>query len=115
MVRPKGLRSFSMLTLDFWLNFDSSICIITPGPPYCVIGLRSSAPHATSRHFRVNLFQTFREAVSSIPITLSESFVPISQEITVVFLKKFYFQLNMSLLSLTTRPQRKHFLLSSLK
>ena len=107
-----------MLTLDLWLNFDSSICIITPGPPNCVIGLRSSAPHTTSEHFRVNLFQTFREAVPSIPITLRESFVPISKESVVVFLKKVLLPVKYEF-TLTddreTRSQRKHFLLSSLK
>ena len=71
--QPWHLGSCSVPTLDLWLNFDSSICIITPGPPNCGIGWRSSASHATSRHLRANLTKTFRDAVPSISITFKES------------------------------------------
>ena len=98
---PKGLRCFYKLTLDLWLNFDSSICIITPGPPICGIGWRSSAPHATSRHFLANLTRTFLDAVPSIAITFKESFCAHFQRKCNCLPKEFYFQRNMSLLSLT--------------
>ena len=71
--QPWHLGSCCVPTLDLWLNFDSSICIITPGPPNCGIGWRSSASHATSRYFRANLTKTFRDAIPSISITFKES------------------------------------------
>lgn len=71
--QPWHLGSCCVPTLDLWLNFDSSICIIAPGPPNCGIGWRSNASHATSRHFRANLTKTFRDAIPSISITFKES------------------------------------------
>lgn len=98
---PKGLRCFYKLTLDLWLNFDSSICIITPGPPNCGIGWRSSAPTRPPGTF----VQTWPGLLLMLslqsPLLLRNHFAPISKEIATVFLKKLYFQRNMSLLSLT--------------
>ena len=113
---PKGLWCFYKLTLDLWLNFDSSICIITPGPPNCGIGWHSSAPHATSRHFLANLTRTFVDAVPSIAITFKESFCAHFQRNCnslpkeILLPAKYEFTLTDE-----ARRQRKHFLLSSPK
>lgn len=113
---PKGLRCFYKLTLDLWLNFDSSICIITPGPPNCGIGWRSSAPHATSRHFLANLTRTFLDAVPSIAITFKESFCTHFQRKCNCLPKEILLPAKYEFtLTDEARRQRKHFLLSSPK
>lgn len=107
---------FYKLTLDLWLNFDSSICIITPGPPNCGIGWRSSAPHATSRHFLANLTRTFLDAVPSIAITFKESFCAHFQRKCNCLPKEILLSAKYEFtLTDEARRQRKHFLLSSPK
>jgi len=101
--QPWHLGSCSVPTLDLWLNFDSSICIITPGPPNCGIGWRSSASHATSGTFAQTWPKLSVMLSLQSPLLSRNHSVPISKESANVFLKKFCFQRNMNLLSL-----RKH-------
>lgn len=61
------------LTLDLWLNFDSSVWIITPGPPSLGIGCKISACHTISLNFRAILMRTLRDAIPSKNIALKES------------------------------------------
>ena len=62
------------LTLDLWLNFDSSICTSTPGPPSLGIGCNNSDRHAISRQRRANFTSAFIFAIPSLSITVNESF-----------------------------------------
>lgn len=64
----------AQLTLDLWLNFDSSICTTTPGPPSLEIGCNNNVCHAISRQCRANLLNAFLFAIPSSSITFKESF-----------------------------------------
>ena len=63
-----------LLTFDLWLNFDSLIWIMTPGPPSLGIGYKIKACQATSLHFRAILMRTLRDAIPSKNMALKESF-----------------------------------------
>ena len=63
-----------LLIFDLWLNFDSSIWIMTPGPPSLGIGCKITACLATSLHFLAILIRTLRGAIPSKNMALKESF-----------------------------------------
>ena len=74
----KLLKPF-LLTFDLWLNFDSlnfdsSIWIMTPGPPSLGIGCKIRACQATSLHFRAILMRTLHDAIPSKNMALKKSF-----------------------------------------
>ena len=59
-------------TFALWLNFDSSIWTMTPGPPSIGIGCKISARHATSRQRRAIFTRVFLDAIPSDDIKLKE-------------------------------------------
>ena len=65
---------WAKLTLDLWLNFDSSICTTKPGPPSLGIGCNNSVCRAISRHSHASLTNAFLFAIPSSSITFKESF-----------------------------------------
>lgn len=63
----------TQLTFDLWLNFDSSIWTMTPGPPSLGIGCKIRACQAISLHFRAILIRILRDAIPSKNIAVKES------------------------------------------
>lgn len=63
----------TLFTFDLWLNFDSSIWTMTPGPPSLGIGCKIIACQATSLHFRAIFMRILRDAIPSKNIAVKES------------------------------------------
>ena len=111
----KLLKPF-LLTFDLWLNFDSlnfdsSIWIMTPGPPSLGIECKIKACQATSLHFRAILMRTLRDAIPSKNMALKESFwAHFQRNWTCRYSESLLPSKNDPLRSDFTSPHRLHFL-----
>ena len=100
-----------LLIFDLWLNFDSSIWIMTPGPPSLGIECKIKACQATSLHFRAILMRTLRDAIPSKNMALKESFwAHFQRNWTCRYSESLLPSKNDPLRSDFTSPHRLHFL-----